>query len=303
MKKRTKSIKSRLIDAVKKALNEDIILTRDARFLVDSYFIIQKHRVRTENQYGNYKRGQDKEDAVNSGPIKWLADNFYDVENEIKKALAFYVSEHPIGEWMTSVYGIGPVISAGLLSHIDITKAKTAGDIWRFAGLDPTVKWEKGKKRPFNMRLKVICYYAGSCFQKFSGRDQCYYGKIYAERRRYEIEKNERLEYKDQADELLKRVRKNTVAYKFLSQGKLAPAHINMRAMRYAVKIFLSHLHEVWYTAVFNERPPKPYAISILGHAHYIPPPKTDGFVFDGEDEVIKALNQVARENQRLRVL
>jgi hypothetical protein len=52
----------------------------------------------------------------------------------------------------------------------------------------------------------------------------------------------------------------------------------------------------VWYTAVFNERPPKPYAISILGHAHYIPPPKTDVFVFDGEDEVIKALNQAARE-------
>jgi hypothetical protein len=282
-----------LVNIVRKALEEDVILDRSARFLVDAYFNVQKHRARLEGQHWNYKEGQDTEDAA-LGIIKWLRNNLYEVEQEIKKALAVYVQEHPIGEWMMGIYGVGPVISAGLLSHIDITKAQTAGAIWRFAGLDPTVKWEKGQKRPFNMRLKVICYYAGSCFQKFSGRDECFYGKIYAKRRLYEIEKNERLEYKDQAAELAKRVGKNTNAYKFLSQGKLSPAHINARAMRYAVKLFLSHLHEVWYTAVFKERPPKPFPIAIQGHAHYIPPPNVDGFVFDGEDEVIK----IVKENQ-----
>jgi hypothetical protein len=40
-----------------------------------------------------------------------------------------------------SIKGIGPVIAAGLLANIDITKAPTAGHIWRFAGLDPSSKW------------------------------------------------------------------------------------------------------------------------------------------------------------------
>jgi hypothetical protein len=44
-----------------------------------------------------------------------------------------------------------------LLARIDIVKAPTAGHIWRYAGLDPTVRWNKGEKRPWNAGLKVLC--------------------------------------------------------------------------------------------------------------------------------------------------
>jgi hypothetical protein len=40
-------------------------------------------------------------------------------------------------------------LAAGLLAHIDITKAPTAGSIWRYAGLDPSIEWlgrEKARK-------------------------------------------------------------------------------------------------------------------------------------------------------------
>ena len=56
----------------------------------------------------------------------------------------------------------------------------------------------------------------------------------------------------------------------------LPPAHINARVIRKMMKVFLSHMHEVWYRLEFGEAPPKPYAFSILGHAHYIPPPNLD---------------------------
>jgi hypothetical protein len=53
----------------------------------------------------------------------------------------------------------------------------------------------------------------------------------------------------------------------------LPPAQIDNRARRYAVKLFLAHLHHVWYETEFGEAPPKPYPIAIMGHAHYIMPP------------------------------
>jgi hypothetical protein len=68
-------------------------------------------------------------------------------------------------------------------------------------------------------------------------------------------------------------VGKSTEAFKHYSAGRLPPGQIDARARRYAVKLFLSHLHEVWYKAHFGKAPPLPYPIAILGHAHIKPPP------------------------------
>ena len=43
-------------------------------------------------------------------------------------------------------------------------------------------------------------------------------------------------------------------------------------AKRWAVKIFLAHLHHVMYVEHYGAEPPKPYAIDILGHGHMIGP-------------------------------
>ena len=52
--------------------------------------------------------------------------------------------------WARSIYGIWPVLAAGLLAHIDIEQAPTVGHIWSFAGLDPTKKWQPKTTRPWN---------------------------------------------------------------------------------------------------------------------------------------------------------
>src|SRR6185436_14373220 len=102
------------------------------------------------------------------------------LEKQVMRALAAFSSNHPVGKWAESIVGIGPVLSAGLLAHINVRKCgcqvyrdmkpipihdcpglATAGHIWRYAGYDPTVTWEKGQKRPWNARLKVICWKIG----------------------------------------------------------------------------------------------------------------------------------------------
>jgi hypothetical protein len=61
---------------------------------------------------------------------------------------------------------------------------------------------------------------------------------------------------------------KTTDAYKAYSTGKLPPAHLHARAKRYAVKLFLSHLHEVWFKDEFGVMPPAPYPLGLDGHSH-----------------------------------
>lgn len=241
----------------------------EARFLVDEYYQMQENRIRSNNQVSSLAENKEPHDVVN-----WFGSQFETLESQIKRALQKYVEADPVGQWLLEQVGIGPVIAAGLLAHIDIRKAPTAGHIWAFAGLDPTKKWEKGQKRPFNARLKVVCWKAGESFVKVSGKEERNYGHLYKERKDYEAAKNERGEYEEQAKQILasRRIGKETEAYKHYIVGKLPPGHIHARAKRWAVKLFLSHLHDVWYRHEFKTAPPLPYAIAHLNHAHMIEP-------------------------------
>ena len=100
-----------------------------------------------------------------------------------------------------------------------------------------------------------------------------FYGKIFDQRKALESENNEKLMYKSQADEGAKRVGKTTEAYKSYIVGKLPAGHIHARAKRYAVKLFLSHWHDVAYRNHYKAAPPFPYPIAHMGHAHQIPVP------------------------------
>jgi hypothetical protein len=243
----------------------------EARYLVDTYYQIQEGRKRSGNQIG----------AMDIEPhdiLKWVHGNHEDLEHQIKRALDHYSQSKPIGEWMHSIYGIGPVIAAGLLAHIDIDKAPTAGHIWNFAGLNPSTKWNKGEKRPWNASLKTLTWKIGQSFMKFSGQDDCFYGKIYLERKAYEVARNDSGGNAATAKDILatKKINKSTDQFKHLTADKLPPAQIDARARRYAVKMFLSHLQTVWWYLEHGVLPPKPFAISILGHAHLVEPPNAE---------------------------
>lgn len=340
----------------------------EARFLVDAYYQMQEQRKRSNNQILALSKSGEPHVV-----LQWFSTQAEDLENSLKRALDSYSAASSVGRWSRRQVGIGPVIAAGLLAHIDIKIANTAGKIWRFAGLDASIKWHGSKaskelveraqqaedgpweaivwlsraldikpttmlkippidvevakelmhsvgeepdpkvlwhsdnilmrasdpgvlykraypgmkikwdelakalaKRPWNASLKTLCWKMGESFMKVSNKEDAFYGRIYRERKQQELDKNDRLEFREQAEETLrtKKIGKTTEAYKWLSKGQLPPAQILARSKRYAVKIFISHWHTVAYREHFKKEPPKPWIIEHGGHTDMIEIPE-----------------------------
>jgi hypothetical protein len=253
-----------------KDLKEAALLMTNAevRFLVDTYYMMQDDRKRFANQ----SRALLEQEEPNN-LIPWLTGQADGLEQQIKRALDIWSADQAVGKWARSIVGIGPVISAGLLAHINIEKAPTVGHIWRYAGLDPTSKWEKGQKRQWNAELKTLCWKIGESFVKVSGKDDDVYGKVYLQRKEYENARNEQLLYKEIAEYRATTVDKKTEAYKSYIIGKLPAGHLHARCKRYAVKLFLAHFHHALYLKHYGTKPPKPWVIEHGGHIHFIEPP------------------------------
>ncbi len=257
-------------------LNRDMLVAaktlsiNEARYLVGAYYQIQEYRKAAGNQVGALSKSGEPH-----GVLAWLLDTSRVIELQIKRALDAWTDALPAARWAKSICGIGPVISAGLTAHVDISRCNTVGNIWRFAGLDPTVEWLPKTKRPWNASLKTLCWKIGESFVKVSGRDDDVYGKLYLRRKQQEVERNDAGKFADQAARKLERFKigKDTDAYRAYAAGKLPPAHIHARAKRWAVKLFLAHYHHVAFTLANGTPPPKPYVLTHLDHADFITPP------------------------------
>lgn len=238
---------------------------------MDAYYAIQEYR----KAFANQQRALDESGEPHE-LTSWLLKQAETLESQIKATLNAYTDNTDIGSWTKSITGIGPVIAAGLATHIDVTVAKHVGNVWSFAGLSPNAVWEKGQKRPWNASLKTLCWKIGESFVKVKGKDSDLYGKIYEQRKELEIRRNENGEYAGQAKAKLEKFKigKTTEAYAHYSAGRLPPGHIHARAKRYAVKLFLSHYFEKAYEFKHGVKPPRPYAFTQLGHDSYIEPPQ-----------------------------
>jgi hypothetical protein len=252
--------------------------------LVRLYYLVQGQRIRIMNQsralvdkYIDDPRVDELTDlSISNQVLRYFIEQFSTLENEMKLVLDRYVDSHVMGEWLKGIYGIGPILSGGLLAHIDISRVLYVTQIWSFAGLNPKAEWKKGQIRPWNAELKSLCWKIGVSFMKFHKRPECIYGHIYKERKTYEQERNEAGRYRQIANELLPKFSKSTETYKHLLAGKLSPGHIDARARRYAVKFFLSHLFEVWFEKHYGRKPPEFYAFAILDHDResFVAPPR-----------------------------
>ena len=288
LKRLTKDIKSAAA-----TLSDD-----EARYLVDTYYQMQDNRIRADGQIRAMNAASEQSEPHLT--LDWLSANAATLERNIKSALDAYSDSHMVGRWSKGIVGIGPVLAAGLLANIDLmpwkcngdksTRKKadvcnsqlpctprccfqqieTVGHIWRFAGLDPTVSWQKGQKRPWNASLKTLQWKIGESFVKVSGHKDDVYGHLYLERKQKEIARNDAGELAEQAVAKLAKFRigKNTEAYKHYEAGRLPPSHIHARAKRWAVKLFLSHWHAVAYRDRFGVDAPKPYILTQPHHTH-----------------------------------
>lgn len=297
----------------------------EARFLVDAYYAMQDDRIRAGNQVAALTKSTEPHEI-----LAWLSDNTALLERNVRSALDAYSANKPLGAWARSNKGIGPVIAAGLLAHIDLKIATNPSKITRFAGLDPTKIWLGRKKaddlvagllpkkateehiaviaravdmrlesferfvayyreqgsslrkaiekaaarRPWNARLKTLCWKIGESFKKVSGHEDAYYGQVYRERKALEVQRNEAGRFAELAAEKLRTVKLGASDTKVCYEaGKLPPGRLDLRATRFAVKLFLSHYWAVGYEIEHGQKAPRPWIVEHGGHSTVIPPP------------------------------
>lgn len=255
-------------------LNKDLkeaakMMSKDEiRYFVDTYYDIQDFRIATGNRVRTLS---DKPSLF----TEWFKKNLDTLEHQIWIMMDKWSSNQDMGKWARQITGIGPVISSGLCCNIDITRAPTVGHIWRFAGLDPTSKWLKGQKRPWNASLKRLCWLIGESFVKVQNHEKDIYGKLYVQRRAYETAKNVNYEYAEQCkareikkDMPVKFLGKEVDLRELLASGRFPDVAIHERCKRWAVKQFLSDWHAAAFRIVLKQEPPLPYPIAHMGHAH-----------------------------------
>lgn len=160
--------------------------------------------------------------------------------------------------------------------------------IARFLEADDHGNYSKAKlekflaKRPWNGSLKVLCWKIGDSFCRQHGQPGAsgpggVYCRLYAERKALEVRRNDEGKNKETAERALAEKRyKDSETKECYLAGKLPPGRLDLRARRWAVKIFLSHLHEVMYWCRYQQLPPKPFAVAHLGHTDRIPVPNMD---------------------------
>ncbi len=184
----------------------------------------------------------------------YFQDLLLNIEEQIDLSLQDYCITTLTGEWLISNMGIGPVTATRLLAYIDIHKCRTPEHLWSYAGLSP--QQNNKSKSAYNNNLKEVCVDLGKNFVKYSSKDNCFYGKLYLEELDRRIDLNEKGEYLDLSKQSLesfssknKNWEKDKLVYE---SGKIPQQRLEAQAQRYAVKIFLAHLHAVMYYETFK---------------------------------------------------
>jgi hypothetical protein len=261
--------------------------------IVNTYWDVQGARIALTNRL---RTVEDRE-----GYLSAMADRLTIMENDLSKQMRYEVENHPLWHfWLKKIKGMGEVLSAQLIHLItgqvhteecrkkraeyfskksprerrkylqylkqqgeypkdlppeyyqcdcpwmEIERFPTVSSLWKYAGLGSivegkAVKREKGKKCDWNPKLKALCWKIAESFVKQRGSP---YRELYEKFKEEEKRKN----------------------------PELTGRHIEARARRKTVKLFLAHLYEKWHELKRLEAG-LPYPQARLHHKNYIPPP------------------------------
>jgi hypothetical protein len=228
--------------------------------LVNIYYDVQDVRIRSFNRL----RTVGHVEGVNPEHLKKL-------EKEIREYIEKQIEDIPIyRDFLKHIYGIGTILSGALLSYLDPKKADHPSSFWRYMGLHvrdgKAIKLEHGKRIDFNKKLRPFYWKIGMQFIRFKTP---IYFNIYENARKQEIEKlGNPLKNPHNCphyNECIARLQAKSKRMNKPSKNPPCKLHIHLRAMRKAVKRFLSDLWLKW-REIENLPISQPYAIAKLGH-------------------------------------
>lgn len=220
--------------------NQKENVAEELRQLSRLFVLTEKFR----NKYNNLNNSKLPylSDESWADQFKLQSKNSHEHEDIIKKSIEKLTKQHPWGEYLLSIRGVGPVIAGGIIgelcgdiySSIDKGNIKEGGklpkpvlvghgprtfertsDLWAYAGYGvregKAIKRTTGETSSWNKYLKLLCYK----FAENQIKQGEEYRKIYDERKTYEQS----------------------------THPELTKGHIHNRAMRYMIKKFLSNIN------------------------------------------------------------
>jgi len=193
------------------------------RTLVEIFYDAEDLRIRTEARLralGEDLKVPNEDVRGIFAVLSWLRS----AEKSARKEIEMEVKNEELWkQYLSKINGIGPILAAGLIGYIeDIERFETVSKLWAYAGLHvvegKAPRRRRGQKINWNPKLRVLCWKIGESFVKMRGGGG--YRDLY-EKHRAEYEAREDLK-------------------------KEAKGRRYAMAKRKTVKIFLSHLWEVW---------------------------------------------------------
>ena len=225
-------------------------------------------RNKAANQLLAYER---KTDHLSPATVEWLSGQVKDLtkllgakSGAVEKAVKNYAKCDPLATAALNVHGIGGITVASCLIYIDLTKARHASSLWKYAGLHTSSenRYTKGEAGGGNKTLRTVLYTMADSQIKSRGP----YREVY-DRTKERLEKSQKMTRS-----------RNT-------QGKLVECkwcdtkacHRHGAAIRQVMKHFLA---DWWYVGrdILGLPTDALYAEAILGGNHRTVQPRERGW-------------------------
>lgn len=236
--------------------------------MIDDRSQILKLHTKMNNQLLAYQRGTDhpRQETVDflNEQLKTIKSNLASHDRSVAKFIRSM--SDPLAQAALSVHAIGPITVAYCMAYIDLTKARHASSLWKYAGLHTSShdRYQKGVASGGNKNLRTVLYTMADSQVKSRGP----YREVYD-------------------DAKARREQSDALVWTRNTQGQLVqlpwkdtkPSHRHGDALRKVMKNFLA---DYWFVGrTLYGLPTSPlYPEAVLGGTHRTIMPDERGWIY-----------------------
>ena len=290
------------------------------KLLTNVLYDVQAVRIAVDNRINTFSKASDSETQIMAKELnERISKQLHITEESTAVEISKYVKDIPIMQWLDRVSGIGPRLSGSLIGMIG-DPPDTVSQLWAYCGMgnipvcldcnriayageerirfcinQSNRRWEQHEKKKEKEDIDEETFKRDALLDTEKKLCQCLKPNIKSVATGRKYFKAMLINY----NPFLK-ITCWKIASQFVRQGKfyrtiyeqaklkysvdltLKPLHRENRARRYVIKLFLSHLHEMWSKSEGREVKPFYYKQfgDFSGHT-YIDPPYAD--IYDKE--------------------
>lgn len=263
-------------------LNTEALPYKELLAAIQLYYDIQRYRIGGSNRHKAILKA-----AMTATRLATAVEQLKQVEDNLAKAIAAAIKDHPLAVWPMQQRGVGPVLTAALIvSGLDPLIDKPSG-WWRYAGVGvvdgKNQRKRAGQKITYNMFLNRTLFVITTSWLKTGG----FYAYLY-----YNFKRQSEVQRPDLPNIPCRRC-EGTGSYHELpcawcrGLGYVGAAmHHHLRASMLVQRVFLTHLQAKWREALGLPPPRLPYITDVdqlalarqeqIAPHEYIAPPEED---------------------------